>query len=151
MEECIFCKIIRGEVPSYKVYEDESFLAILDVFPNTEGMTLVMPKKHFDSDVFEMPEEDYLQLMEVCKKVAKILEKGLNVKRVAMVMEGMGVNHMHVKLYPLHGLGQKFIEMEHPDKVYFEKYQGYITTQLGPKKNAEELERVAEKIKNSIK
>ena len=53
MENCIFCKIIKGEIPSSKVWEDENFIAILDINPNTEGVTLVIPKKHYDSYVFD--------------------------------------------------------------------------------------------------
>ena len=85
------------------------------------------------------------------EKVAKILEKGLNVKRVALVMEGLGINHTHIKLYPIHGLDEKFKEIWAKDKVYFEKYDGYISTQLGPQKSTEELNKVAEKIKRSKK
>lgn len=149
MEECIFCKIVKGEIPSVKIYEDKDYLAILDIYPNSEGMTLVIPKKHFGSDVFKMPEKDYLELMKVSRKVAKKVEEGLGVKRVAMVMEGMGINHMHVKLYPLHGLKNNFQEMWASEKIYFEKYEGYISTQLGPEKSKEDLEKVAKKIRDA--
>ncbi|MCK4647867.1 HIT domain-containing protein [Candidatus Pacearchaeota archaeon] len=149
MKDCVFCKIVRGEIPCVKIWEDENFLAFLDINPNTEGMTLVIPKKHFDSDAFEMPEKDYTELMVAARKVARILEKGLQVKRVSLVMEGMDVDHMHIKLYPLHGLDEKFKEMWHPEKIYFDKYEGYLTTQLGPEKSVEECEKVAEKIKKN--
>jgi len=146
-DECIFCKIVRGEIPSVKIWEDEDYLAILDLYPNTEGMALVMTKKHFDSYVFDMPKFDYKRYMSAVKKVAKLLEKGLGVQRVAMVMEGMGVNHAHVKLYPLHGLGEKFRVMDYEKEIYFDKYEGYITSQSGPKKSTAELEKVAKKIR----
>jgi diadenosine tetraphosphate (Ap4A) HIT family hydrolase len=81
------------------------------------------------------------------KKVAKLLEKKLNVKRVAIVMEGLGVNHVHIKLYPIHGLDKKFVETWAENKIYFKEYQGYISTQLGPKKSLEELNKIAKKIK----
>lgn len=147
MEDCIFCKIIKGEIPSAKVFEDDNFIAILDVNPNTKGMTLVMPKKHFDSDAFLMPDEDYKSLMSASKKVSEILRNGLGVNRVAMVMEGMGVNHVHIKLYPLYGVEREFKEIWAKDKVFFNEYQGYISTQLGPKADIEELQKLAEKIK----
>src|SRR3990167_1070992 len=111
MTDCIFCKIIRGQLQSVKIWEDDNFLAILDVNPNTKGMTLVIPKKHYDSYVFDMPDEMIQKLIMASKNVARILEKGLKIKRVAMVMEGMGVNHAHIKLYPLHGIKDKFVEM----------------------------------------
>lgn len=146
MENCIFCKIAKGEINSAKVFENEEFLAILDINPNTKGMTLVLPKNHFDSDPFLMPDKDYQKLMEVAKKVAEILKKGLNVNRVAMVAEGMGVNHVHIKLYPLHGIGEKFEEIWAKEKVFFDKYPGYISTQLGPQTNIEELKKLAKEI-----
>ncbi len=147
MTDCIFCKIASGEVPSEKVYEDEKHLAILDINPNTEGMTLVMTKKHFDSDATDMPEKEYSALMLAAKKIAKLLEKKLNVKRVAMVMEGLGINHVHIKLYPIYGLDNKFEETWAKEKKYFEKYEGYISTQLGPRKSTDELKKVANKIR----
>jgi histidine triad (HIT) family protein len=150
-EDCIFCKIVKGEIPSVKIWEDESHIAILDINPNSEGMTLVLTKNHHDSYAFDMPRVEYKNFMAATKKAAKFLEKGLGVRRVAMVMEGLGVNHAHVKLYPIYGLDEKFKEIGAKDKVYFEKYEGYISTQLGPQKTQEELEKVAKKIADNNK
>ena len=145
--DCIFCKIAKGEIDSAKVWEDDEFLAILDVNPNTRGMTLVLSKEHYDSYAFDIPEDVYQKLMRASKKVAKILEKGLNVRRVAMVMEGMGVNHLHLKLYPLHGLSKEFKAIEPEKRIFFEKYEGYVSTQLGPLADLGELKELAEEIK----
>lgn len=139
---CIFCKIAKGEIPSVKIWEDEKHLAILDVNPNVKGMTLVMTKEHYDSDATEMPDKEYSELMLTAKKISKLLEKSLNVKRVAIVMEGLGVNHVHIKLYPIYGLDEKFKETWASEKKYFEKYEGYISTHLGPQKSVEELEKI---------
>ncbi len=147
--DCIFCKIVKGEIGSAKVWEDDEFLAILDVNPNTRGMTLVLSKEHYDSYAFDIPEDVYQKLMKASKKVAKILEKGLNVKRVAMVMEGMGVNHLHLKLYPLRGLSEEFKAIEPEKRIFFEKYEGYISTQLGPLADLGELKELAEEIKKA--
>jgi len=146
-ENCIFCKIISGEIPSAKIWENEEFLAILDINPNTIGMALVLTKSHYDSYVFEMPDNVYQKFWLAAKNIAKLLEKSLAVQRVAAVMEGMGVNHAHIKLYPLHGLDQKFEEMWAKDKVFFDKYPGYITTQLGPQADFEGINRLADKIR----
>ncbi|MBI5803111.1 HIT family protein [Candidatus Pacearchaeota archaeon] len=146
MENCIFCKIIRGKIPSVKIWEDKNFMAILDINPNVKGMTLVIPKKHFDSYVFEMNERAYLEIMKATKKIAQLLDKKLKVKRTALVMEGLGVNHAHIKLYPIYGLENKFEEIWAKDKVFFKKYPGYITTQLGPQKSTEELKKTADEI-----
>jgi len=131
---------------SVRIWEDKDFIAILDINPNTRGVTLVMPKAHHDSYAFDMPEKDYSKLMAASRKVAKILEKGLKVRRVAMVMEGLGINHVHIKLYPLHGLDQKFQEMWGKDKIFFNKYEGYISTQIGPRVPIEELKILAKKL-----
>lgn len=130
-----------------KIWEDEKFVAILDVNPNTKGMTLVLTKEHYDSYAFDMPVELYSEFMMVSRRVAKILEKGLKVARVSMVMEGMGINHAHIKLYPLHGVNEKFKEMWAKERIYFEKYEGYLSTQLGPQADLKELKKLAEEIK----
>jgi diadenosine tetraphosphate (Ap4A) HIT family hydrolase len=146
MKNCIFCKIVKGEIDSAKIWEDKQFLAILDVMPNTKGMTLVLSKKHYHSYAFDLPKGVYQDLMNVSKEVAKVLEKGLGVKRIALVTEGMGINHVHIKLYPLH---DKFTEMWGKEKVYFDRYEGYLTTQIGEKVDLDNLKRLAKKIKDS--
>jgi len=146
-KDCIFCKIVRGEIPSAKVWEDKKHLAILDVFPNTKGMTLVMSKAHYDSYAFDMPDKSYSDLMLASKKVAKLLDKKLKLNRTAMVLEGMGVNHVHIKLYPLHGVDAKFKEIWAKDERYFETYPGYLMTVLGPKADRAELEKLAKQIR----
>ena len=145
---CIFCKIANGEIPSYKIKENKDFLAILDIQPNTLGMTLVLTKKHYPSYVFKMNDKIYSKLLIFTKEVAKILDRKLKVKRTAMVMEGMGIDHAHIKLYPLHGLKKEFIETWNPKKIFFQKYKGYITTQLGPPMNKKKLEKLADKLQN---
>ena len=77
MNECIFCKIVAGEIPSYKILEDEEFLAFLSIFPNTEGVTVVIPKKHYPSYVFDLPDEVLNKLMSFTKKVAKMIPLGV--------------------------------------------------------------------------
>lgn len=145
-KDCLFCKIVQGIIPCSKIWEDKKHIAILDVFPNTKGMTLIIPKNHYDSYAFNMPDKSYSELMIASKKVAKILDKKLNVQRTAMVMEGMGVNHVHIKLYPLHGLDKKFNEMWSKEERYFDTYQGYLSTVLGPKADSSELNKLAKLI-----
>ena len=101
---CIFCKIIAGEIPSAKVYEDENFLAILDISQTTYGHTLVMPKKHYDN-FLQMPKEEAGQLMELVNvlgnKIVKNLDaKGLNILINTNEVAGQSVNHTHVHIVP---------------------------------------------------
>ena len=146
MENCIFCNIVKGKFDSAKIWEDENYLAILDIMPNTKGMTLVLTKKHYDSYIVDMPDMEYSKFFLAAKKVSKILEKGLKVKRVAMVMEGMGVNHAHIKLYPLHGINEKFKEMWANEKKFYDKYEGYISTHTGEKIEIGKLKELAKEI-----
>lgn len=96
----IFTKIIQGELPAYKVTEDENFLAFLDINPNTKGHTLCIPKKEIDK-IFDMEEAHYVELMRFSRKVAKALEKTVPCKRVGMAVVGLEVPHVHVHLIPL--------------------------------------------------
>ncbi len=139
---CIFCKVARGEFPSYKIYEDDKFLAILDLYPNVKGMTLIITKDHYDSYAADMDDKTYSEFFLFAKKISKLIDSKLGVKRTALVMEGMGINHAHIKLYPLHGLGSEFKEIHTDEKVFFDNYKGYITTILGPKATADELEQL---------
>jgi len=143
--DCLFCKIVNGKIPSYKIWEDKNHIAILDIFPNTLGQTLVIPKDHYESYAFDMPEKPYSELMVASKAVGTLLDKKLKTQRTALVMEGMGVNHVHIKLYPLHGIDAKFKEMWAKDERYFDKYEGYLSTVLGPKANDKELAALAKK------
>ena len=144
---CIFCKIVKGEIPSFKIYEDKDFMAILDLFPNTKGMTLVLTKEHFDSYAAEMDDKIYSEFFLTAKKISRLMDEKLSVRRTALVMEGMGINHAHIKLYPLHGLDSQFKEILSKESVYFKDYQGYITTQLGPRASDEELTRLRDLFK----
>ena len=99
--ESIFSKIIKGEIPSYKVAEDHNFYAFLDINPNTLGHTLVVPKKA-ENKLFDLPEDEYSKLMIFSYKVAKAIEKSITCKRVGMSVIGLEVPHVHVHLIPIH-------------------------------------------------
>lgn len=96
----IFTKIIEGQIPCYKIAEDDQFIAFLDVNPNAEGHTLCVPKQEINK-IFDMDEAHYLQLMQFSRKVAKALEKSVDCKRIGMSVIGLEVPHVHVHLIPL--------------------------------------------------
>lgn len=96
----IFAKIIAGEVPAYKVAENEQHLAFLDINPNAKGHTLCIPKKKTDK-LFDLSQEEYYALMEFSRKVALGLEKAVPSKRIGMTVIGLEVPHAHVHLIPL--------------------------------------------------
>jgi len=101
MSECIFCKIADGEIPSIKIWEDENFLAFLDINPVSEGMTLVIPKEHRDSRIFKNDVNLLSKIMEALTLFSEMLESGLDIERVGLIFEGMEVNHLHAKLIPI--------------------------------------------------
>jgi histidine triad (HIT) family protein len=101
----IFTKIVKGEIPCYKVAEDERFLAFLDVNPNAKGHTLCIPKKETDK-VFDIVDLEYAALMLFSKKVAIALEKTIPCKRIGMAVIGLEVPHAHVHLIPLNEMDE---------------------------------------------
>lgn len=101
----IFTKIVNGEIPCYKVAEDENFLAFLDVNPNAKGHTLCIPKQEIDK-FFDIEDELYLGLMAFSKKVAIALEKTVPCLRVGVAVIGLEVPHAHVHLIPLNEMGE---------------------------------------------
>ncbi|KGO89786.1 HIT family protein [Flavobacterium suncheonense] len=96
----IFTRIINGEIPCYKVAEDENFIAFLDVNPNAKGHTLCVPKQEINK-IFDMEEDHYLALMKFSRTVAKALEKTVACKRIGVAVVGLEVPHVHVHLIPL--------------------------------------------------
>jgi histidine triad (HIT) family protein len=96
----IFTKIVNGEIPCYKITEDDNFLAFLDVNPNAKGHTLCIPKQEIDK-LFDLNDETYQGLMQFAKKVAIALEKTVPCKRIGMSVIGLEVPHAHVHLIPL--------------------------------------------------
>lgn len=105
MENCVFCKMVRGEIIPNIVWEDDSHIAFLDQSPIRSGHTLVIPKKHTDY-LFDIEDKEYLDLMLASKKVSKLLKTKLNPVRVGVLVEGFGVAHAHVHLIPIDNGGQ---------------------------------------------
>ena len=96
----IFTKIVNGEIPCYKIAENDNYLAFLDVNPNAKGHTLCIPKQEINK-IFDMEEEHYLGLMKFSRKVAKAVEKSVECKRIGVAVVGLEVPHVHVHLIPL--------------------------------------------------
>ena len=98
--KCLFCDIINNEVPVFNVWEDDDFLAFLDINPINSGHTLLIPKVHIE-DVFNMSDNYFRKLFLTAKKIAPILQKATRAKRVGMAVEGFGVPHAHLHLVPV--------------------------------------------------
>ena len=142
----IFDQIVSGEIKSWKVWEDDEFLAFLTPFPNTLGFTVVIPKENPGDYVFSLDDELYGRFMRAVKTVANILEKAFDTPRVALVFEGTGVAHVHAKLIPLHGDLADQTDVWSPHKEFHEEYRGWLTTAEGPKMDDARLDEVQAKI-----
>jgi histidine triad (HIT) family protein len=97
----IFTKIIQGEIPCYKIAEDDDFFAFLDINPNAAGHTLCVPKKEVNK-IFDLDETTYMGLMAFTRKIGKAMEAAIDCKRVGITVIGLEVPHVHVHLIPLH-------------------------------------------------
>ncbi len=149
MENCIFCKIVNNEAPCHKIWEDNNFLAFLSIFPNTKGFSVVIPKKHYPSYAFDVPEEILQSLMMASKKVANLLDAKLDdVGRTGLIFEGFGVDHLHAKLFPMHGTKMsEWKPLKSNVEKYFEKYEGYISSHDYKRADDDQLSDLAKKIK----
>ena len=150
MKDCIFCKIAKGEAPCHKIWEDDKYLAFLSIFPNTEGFQIVITKEHYPSYAFDLPEEILKNLVISSKKVAKLLDSKLkDVGRTGMIFEGFGVDHIHAKLFPMHGTKMKdWKSLKSNVDKYFDKYEGYISSHDYKRADDKELAKLAKKIAN---
>lgn len=126
----IFTKIVNGEIPCYKIAEDENYLAFLDVNPNAKGHTLCIPKFEIDK-IFEMDEAHYLGLMHFSRKIAIALEQAVPCKRVGMSVIGLEVPHAHVHLIPLNAMDEiRFQNKVTLTKEEFEALAASIASKL---------------------
>ena len=107
----IFSKIVKDEIPSFKIHEDDDFLAFLDVYPLKKGHTLVIPKKQTDY-IFDIDSEEYLNLWNFAKLIAKAMKKVIKCKRVSIVVIGLEVPHAHIHLIPINSIEE--INFEQP-------------------------------------
>lgn len=151
MKDCIFCKIVSGEAPSHRIWEDNEHVAFLSIFPNTEGTTVVITKKHYPSYFADLPEEILQKLMAATARVAILLDKSFSdVGRTGVIFEGFGVDHIHAKLFPMHGTKMnEWKPIESNIDKYFDKYEGYISSHDYNRADDEELANLAKRIKDN--
>lgn len=122
----IFSRIIQGEIPSYKIYEDERYYAFLDINPLAKGHTLVIPKVETDY-LFDLEDDLLGDMMVVAKKIALAIDKTMNCKRVGVAVLGLEVPHAHIHLVPINDLFD--IEFSRP-KLQFTEEEFRATADL---------------------
>jgi histidine triad (HIT) family protein len=130
MEDCLFCKIIKGEVPSYKIWEDKNFFAFLDINPINPGHTILVLKKHLGY-IFYLEEPLYSEIFRTAKKLSEPLKKATGAERIGLAIEGFVIPHIHIHLVPVN----KVNDLD-PNKA--------------KKASPEELLEMMERIKNEI-
>jgi len=130
--DCIFCKIVKGEVPSYKVYEDSDFLSFLDIRPLTKGNCLVVPKKHYQW-VYDVP--NFGEYFEVAKKVGFAGKKAFGAEWISFLTLGLEVPHAHIRVIP------RYPDDLHDVVVDIEKFENF---------SEEQMKKIAEAIKEKI-
>lgn len=130
MDNCIFCKIRDGKSPAFIVWENEKFLAFLDIFPINPGHIDIIPKEHIDY-IFDMNDELYSEIFSIARQLARPLKKVTEAKKIGITVEGFGVPHVHVHLVPL--------------------YKGFeLDPNRAKKASEEELAEMCEKIRREI-
>lgn len=116
MNSCIFCKIIKGEIPSFKIWENQDFLAFLTIAPINPGHTLVIPKEHTE-DIFDLDDQKLGQLLIACKPIAKTLKTAFQPKtgKIGIMVAGLEVSHPHIHLIPMEAEGDLNFAKSQPD------------------------------------
>ena len=152
--KCPFCEIAAGRLPIASFWGDTEFMAFLSIDPNTEGLSCVIPKEHYGSDVLKMPDDILQRLILASKKVARILENYYSdVGRVGLIMEGTGIDHAHIKLVPMHGTENlkrgEWKQFLSGQEHWFDKYEGWTSSASGPRADFEKLNELAKKLKES--
>jgi diadenosine tetraphosphate (Ap4A) HIT family hydrolase len=152
MDDCIFCRIVKGELPAHKIWEDERHLAFLSIFPNTEGFSVVTTKRHYPSYAFNLPMDVLAGLTAAAATVGKLLDRAFDdVGRTGMIFEGFGVDHVHAKLFPMHGTKLADWKPLHSDvDKYFERYEGYLSSHDYKRADDAKLAALAEKIRKAL-
>lgn len=155
-KKCIFCEIIEERIQAGIFWQDENYMAFLSIDPNTLGFSCVIPKQHFGSDCFKMPDNELQKFILVAKHVAGILENYFDdVGRVGLIMEGTGIDHAHIKLVPFHGTENlkkgEWQQVFSDKEFWFDKYEGWICSAGGPLANPEKLKELANALIDSQK
>ncbi|KAJ3600516.1 hypothetical protein NHX12_031497 [Muraenolepis orangiensis] len=137
----LFSRIVRGEEQQWRVWEDSEHVAFLTPYPNTPGLTVVVPRKPLSSDILSLKDADFTALIQATYKVAKLLEEGMGARGVALIFEGLEIDYAHAKMVPLVPLpdGNKPEEVQ-PE--HFQSYPGYVSSLDGPVAKPEVLEKI---------
>ncbi|XP_030649211.1 uncharacterized protein LOC115829296 [Chanos chanos] len=144
----LFSRIIRGEERQWRVWEDNEHVAFLTPFPNTPGVTVLVPRRPLPSDIFSLEEKDYTALMLATRKVAQLLQEGMEARGVALIFEGFEIDHAHVKLIPIVPPPGGKLPTVRPH--FCATYAGYVTSADGPPASPEALKEIHTQVTRSF-
>jgi len=149
---CIFCEIVAGYAPSHVVWEDSAHLAFLSIFPNTPGFTVIATKHHYQSYAFSESDQVLAKLVIASKQVGLLLDRAFqDVARTGFILEGFGVDHLHAKLFPMHGTAPMETWKPIRSKVdkFFTHYEGYLSSHDYSRADDLDLTAIAAKIRQA--
>ncbi|XDV36574.1 hypothetical protein PO909_006324 [Leuciscus waleckii] len=139
----LFPRIIRGEEKHWRIWEDDEHVAFLTPFPNTPGLTVLVPRKPLSSDIFRLEESEYIRMVLAARKVSRLLEAGLGAWGVGLIFEGFEIDYAHAKLIPLvSSPDEAQMSPTCPAPEFFEHYPGYVTSVSGPPASRESLQEI---------
>jgi len=145
---CRFCSFASGQEKCFLLWESPTHMAFLTPFPNAEGFTVVIPRRHLPSYVFDLDDVEYRALFDAAREVGHLLDRAFDVGRTALIAEGMGIDHVHVKLVPLHGVRGEWKQVSSTVRTVYPAYPGYVASHDGPRADDEELERIAARVRS---
>ncbi|XP_026989309.2 uncharacterized protein LOC113634498 [Tachysurus fulvidraco] len=143
----LFSRIVRGEEKQWRVWEDEGHIAFLTPFPNTPGITVVIPRKPLTSDILRLEDGDFTELVLATRKVARLLEEALGAWGVGVIFEGYEIDYAHAKLIPLvlsQGNATQSAVCSVPE--FYDLYPGFVSSANGPSATSEQLKQIHDKI-----
>lgn len=145
-DDNLFARLIRGEIPSWRAWEDAEHVACFSPFSNTLGSVVLVPRKHLSSDIFGLASADFCTLMEAAGKIVEVMKEVLDCERIGMFFEGFEIDYAHVKLYPIYSKASGRLPVEGPSDEFYETYPGHMTTRLGPRASQEALDETVQKV-----
>lgn len=144
-DDNLFSRIVRGEQQQWRVWEDCQHVAFLTPYPNSPGLTVVVPRKPLSSDIFKLEEADYKALILAAYKVGKLLEEGMRARGIAMIFEGFEIDYAHAKLIPLLPSPDATMPAELKPEC-FQSYPGYVSSVGGPAADPDTLKKIHSQI-----
>lgn len=147
-DDSLFSRIVRGEQEQWRIWEDSGHIAFLTPYPNSPGLTVVVPRKPLSSDIFKLEETDYKALISATYKVAQLLKEGMRAQGVALIFEGFEIDYAHAKLIPLLPSPSHTVPAQLQPEC-FQTYPGYVSSLDGPLADPEDIKEIHSKITQS--